>query len=463
MPALKEPLLNKLKSYLANKEHDIIREFNEFLSIPNVSSDRANINRNAEFIKVMMEKRGLQASIIQTYGNPVVYGEWNAPNATQTLAFYAHYDGQPVEPSYWIGHQPFQPVLRPGKLEANSDLPKPIQFPPPARRLNEGWRIYARSSSDDKASIMALLAAIDFIQESGWTLKNNLKFIFEGEEEAGSTNLRPFLEKNKNLLKSDILFLCDGPAYYDGTPILFFGVRGILSLEITVFGAAVNLHSGHYGNWAPNPATKLIHLLASMKDDQGKITIDGFYDTAVPLTDSEKQALRNIPVFDEMLKEVFAINGLERKGLTLKEAIQLPSFNVNGLSCGWIGDQARTVIPSSATASIDIRLVKGNDPDYFVKKVKEHIQNQGFHVTEEDPGFDLRMRYPQIVKLTRKDKGYRAQRTPMDHPLCRHVIQNLAEFPEINPLIFPSLGGSLPIYVFSDALAIPNRCFFCQL
>ena len=455
MPAFKEPLLNKLKAYLGYKEHDIIREFIEFLSIPNVHTDCANINLNADFIKAMMEKRGLRVSIIETDGNPVVYGEWSVPNASRTLAFYAHYDGQPVEPSSWIGHKPFQPVLRPGKLEANSDLPKPIQLPPPGRRLNEDWRIYARSSSDDKASIMALLAAIDFIQESGAALKNNMKFIFEGEEEAGSTNLPGFLEKHKELLKSDVLFLCDGPAYYDGTPILFFGVRGILSLEITVFGSEVNLHSGHYGNWAPNPAMKLVHLLASMKDDQGKITIDDFYDTAVPLTDNEKKALRNIPVFDEMLKEAFAINGLESRGLTLKEAIQLPSFNVNGLRCGWTGDQARTIIPSSATASIDIRLVKGNDPDYLVKKVKEHIQNQGFHAVEEDPSTDLKRQYPQIVKLARKDEGYRAHRTPMDHPLCRRVIQNLAEYPEIDPVIFPSLGGSLPIHVFSDALAIP--------
>jgi len=188
----------------------------EFLSIPNVSSDRKNVRKNAEFIKQMMEKRGIKANVMETGGNPVVYGEVIVPSATWTLGFYAHYDGQPVNPTEWTDSKPFEPVFRPGKLDAGTYFPKPIQLPSLPEPFNDYWRIYARSASDDKAAIIALLSAVNAIKSAGFSLDNNLKFIFEGEEEAGSTNLRPFLEKHRSLLESDVLFMCDGPVYYSG-------------------------------------------------------------------------------------------------------------------------------------------------------------------------------------------------------------------------------------------------------
>jgi len=451
----KKQLLNKVRDYRKSHEHSIIKEFFELLSIPNVSHDHKNIRKNAAFIKKMMEKRGIQTQVLETPGNPVVYGELTTKKAKGTLLFYVHYDGQPVDPSKWIDSQPFTPVLRPGKLEAGKNTPKPMPLPPAGKHFHEEWRIYARSASDDKAPLIALLTAIDAIKTSGMPLKNNLKFILDGEEEAGSPNLRFFLEKYNHLLTCDVLFLCDGPGYFSGDPTLFYGVRGITSISITVYGADTNLHSGHYGNWAPNPAMRLAQLLASMKDKNGKVTVKGFYDTVVPLSQREKEALKKIPSYDDKLKKLYGFSAVESEGKTLMEAILHPSLNVNGIRSGWVGKEARTIIPASAVASIDIRLTKGNDPADMVQKVIDHIKVQGYHVVHRDPGKETRMKYPFIAKVTREERGYKASRTSMDLPISLNVINALTGYSDRTVLI-PSLGGSLPIYMFEDTLKVPT-------
>jgi len=449
-------ILSKINNYRKANEHGIIREFFSLLSIPNVSSDHTNIRENAEFIKNMIIRRGINAQVLETKGNPVVFGELNVPGAKRTLAFYVHYDGQPVDPSEWTDTHPFKPVIRPGKLKAGSGEPKPILFPGENVPIDEDWRIYARGSSDDKAPIIALLTAIDAVRNSGLNMKNNLKFIFEGEEEAGSINIRPFLEKHKDLLKSDVLFMCDGPVYYSGDPTLFFGVRGVWTIEITVYGPNTSLHSGHYGNWAPNPAMILAQLLSTMKDDNGKVKIEGFYDTVIPLSKTELKALEEIPKYDEELKELYGFSFTEGAGKSLNEAIQYPSLNINGLSSGWVGNQVRTIIPPHATASIDIRLVNGNDPADMVSKVVNHIKNRGFHVVSEAPDEQTRAQFPLIAKVITSEEGYRASRTSMDLPISRAVRKALSGYSDKGTVLLPSLGGSLPLYVFNEVLDVPT-------
>ncbi|MGB8952047.1 MAG: M20/M25/M40 family metallo-hydrolase [Candidatus Aminicenantales bacterium] len=444
-----------VQEYRKSHEHEILQEFLNLLSIPNVSADRMNIRRNAEFIRDLMAKRGIAARLIETQGNPVVFGELRVPNAEKTLMFYVHYDGQPVDPSKWTDSQPFEPVLRPGKLEAGSDAPKPISSPAKGEPFDEDWRIYARGSSDDRAPIVAILSAIDAFRSSGRPIGHNLKFIIEGEEEAGSPNLRPFLEQHKEMLKSDILFMCDGPGYYSSDPTLFFGVRGITSIEITVYGPNTSLHSGHYGNWAPNPATRLARLLASMQDDEGKVLIAGFYDTVIPLTDIERDALKNIPPYDGEIMELYGFSKPESVGQSLLEAIQYPSLNVNGVQSGWIGPQARTIIPDRAVASIDIRLVKGNDKRAMVQKAVDHIRNQGYHIVDKDPDGETRKAFPFIAKVVTSEKGYNASRTSMDIPISKRVIRALTNYWDRSPVLLPSLGGSLPLYMFDETLGVP--------
>ncbi len=451
----KKKLLSDVRNYRKAHEHAIINEYFELLSIPNVSHDAENVRKNAIFIKKMMEKRGIRTRILETKGNPVVYGELNADPSAPTLMFYIHYDGQPVDPSKWTDSHPFKPILRPGKLEAGAVTPKPMPLPPAGKPFNDEWRIYARSSSDDKAPVMALLTAIDALKRAGLPKKNNLKFILEGEEEAGSPNLAPFLEAHKDLLTCDVLFMCDGPAYFSGDPTFFYGVRGITSISITVYGPNTSLHSGHYGNWAPNPAMRLATLLASMKDEKGKVTVKGFYDTVVPLSEREKKALKAIPSYEEHLEKFFGFSAPEDSYKSLMEAILYPSLNVNGLESGWVGQQARTIVPSTATASIDIRLTKGNDPRDMVEKVIAHIKARGYHVVSSDPDAETRGKYPYIAKVDRSEKGYRASRTSMDLPVSVRLINALAGYSERSPVLIPSLGGSLPIYIFENTLKVP--------
>jgi len=450
-----ESLSSKIQKYRKANEHKILKEFFELLSIPNVSSDIKNVRKNAEHIKKMMQNRGISSRLIETKGNPVVYGELIIPGAEQTLMFYVHYDGQPVDTSKWTETKPFKPIIRPGKLQAGTTEPKPIPFPSEDQEVNKNWRIYARSSSDDKTPIMAIFTAIDAIKKENIAIKNNIKFIFEGEEEAGSIHLRSFCEENKHLLKSDILFICDGPVYFSGDPSLYFGVRGITSIEITIYGPNTSLHSGHYGNWAPNPALRLAKLLSSMKDEKGNVIIKGFYENIVPLSDREKEALYAIPPYDDMLKKQLGFSSTEGAGKNLMELIQFPSLNIRGLQSGWVGRQARTIIPSTATASIDIRLVKGNDPQDMINKVKRHIKEKGYFIVSEEPSNDIRMKYPMIVKIRDREGGYRASRTSMDLPISKRVIQAISNHSNRDPILLPTLGGSVPIYIFADILNVP--------
>jgi acetylornithine deacetylase/succinyl-diaminopimelate desuccinylase-like protein len=340
-------------------------------------------------------------------------------------------------------------------MEAGATTPTPIPFPAKEKSFQEEWRIYARSTSDDKAPIISILTALDALKQAEMPLKHHIKFILDGEEEVGSPNIRFFLEKYKHLLKSDVLFMCDGPLYFSGAPTLFFGVRGITSVSITIYGPNVNLHSGHYGNWAPNPALRLAQLLATMKDESGKVAIKGFYDTVVPLSPLEKAAIKTIPSYDNDLMKLYGFCQQESSDWNLSESILYPSLNVNGLNSGWVGKHARTIVPATATASIDIRLTKGNDPEDMVKKIIQHIKNQGYHVLSVEPDWKTRMKYPLIAKVIQEEKGYRAARTSMDLPISKRLINALSVFSDKKPILIPSLGGSLPIYIFEDILKIP--------
>jgi len=449
------PLWQAVRDYRQQHEADIVREFVELLAIPNVASDRENIGRNAEFLKVQLERRGFAVRLMETAGNPVVFGELPAPGAKQTLLFYIHYDGQPVDPSRWTGTEPFRPALRPGKLQAGTASPAPIPFPAAGGRYEDDWRIYGRSSSDDKAPIICLLTALDALRDKGLTIENTIKVILDGEEEAGSANLFPFLEENKDLFRCDVLFMCDGPAYYSGGPTLFFGARGITSLEVTVYGPDTSLHSGHYGNWAPNPALLLSHLLASLRDPNGRVKVKGFYDTEIPLTESELRAVRAVPSYEDEIKKTYGFSGNEDAWPSLMEAIQHPGLNVNGLLSGAVGRQATTSIPATATVHLDIRLVKGNDPADMAAKVIEHIRGLGYHVLDKDPDSETRGRYKLIAKVTGGRGGYAASRTPMDLPVCRMVIDSLTRSSRRPPVLLPTLGGSLPIVHFQRLLGVP--------
>ena len=451
----KKELRKQVREYRIAHEQELFDELVEWLYIPNVADDQPNIRKCAAWLKSAMERRGITARILETGGSPVVYGELNVPGANRTIMFYSHYDGQPVDPTKWIDMEPFAPTMRPGKMEAGSTEPKPIPLPKKGEKINEEWRLYARSASDDKSPITALLAAIDAVKAAGLNFGANVRFIYEGEEEAGSPFLQSFAEKNRSLFETEVLYVCDGPMYFSNQPTLKFGARGITTIDITVYGPNVNVHSGHYGNWAPNPGIKLARLLTSMKHENGNVKVRGFYNTVTPLSRREKEALKTIPSYDEEIKQLYGFAQPEGRGETLMERINLPSLNIRGLESAWVGPQARTVVPAEATAAIDIRMVKGNDPDDMVNKVIEHVKREGFHVVSEDPDQNTRMQYADIVKIVKRG-GYPASRTSMDLEISQLTIDALSDYHDESVVLIPTSGGSVPLYIFTQILDVPT-------
>jgi acetylornithine deacetylase/succinyl-diaminopimelate desuccinylase-like protein len=314
--------------------------------------------------------------------------------------------------------------------------------------------LYARSVADDKAPFMALLAALDAMRGAGIALQTDLVFFLEGEEEAGSPHLGDYMDRYGDKLNADVWLIFDGPTHQSGRPQLVFGVRGITGVDITVYGANRYLHSGHYGNWAPNPGMMLSQLLASMKDENGRVLVDGFYDTVVPPGPAEIEAAKSLPDIDDELRRDFGLAMTEADNAPYLDRIMLPSLNVRGLDGGAVGAKARNVIPPSATAAIDIRLVKGNDPADMLEKVESHIRKQGYYITRTEPTGEERLAHDRIARVNPRG-GYRAVRTSMDLPVVRWVEERARAAAGEDMVLMPTMGGSLPLYLFEDKLKKP--------
>jgi acetylornithine deacetylase/succinyl-diaminopimelate desuccinylase-like protein len=434
LPALafaqQNPAAAAARSWRQTHERPILAEFIDLLAIPNLASDDANIRKNAAAIVTLLEKRGVKAGLMEVTGAPpVVFGEIDTPGATRTLVFYAHYDGQPLDPKEWAT-PPWQPVLR-------------------------DERIYARSASDDKAPILAIVTALDALKAEHIGLHSNIKLVFEGEEEAGSPHLASILEKYKDQLGSDVWLICDGPVHQSRRQQIVFGARGVTTLDITLYGPSHELHSGHYGNWAPNPAMALARLLASMKDDDGRVLIDHFYDGIQPLSEIERRAVAEAPDVDRDLMRELSLGRTEGGGKKLVELLNFPSLNIRGMSSSRTGAQASNVIPSTATASIDIRLVKGIDHEAAEQRVIDHIRKQGYFIVETEPDAETRMSHPRVARVTVERGGYNASRTSMDLPISQLVLKT-AEAARGPVVKLPTMGGSVPLYMIDQILHVPT-------
>ena len=453
--------IEKVKKYCSSHEHEMLKEYFSLLSLPNHALDKVNIDKNALFIESMLKKRGIKTQLLEsnTKGSPkAVYGEVIVPGATQTIIFYAHYDGQPVSPEKWNpAIKPYQPVLLDKSIEQSG---KAIAFPANGKPFDPEWRISCRSSSDDKAGVMTIINAYDALVKSGIKLNNSIKFFFEGEEEIGSLHLGEILERHKDLLKADLWLIGDGPVHQSGLPMIDFGVRGDVNVDLTVYGPKRPLHSGHYGNWAPNPCLLMSKLLASMKDDDGKVIIKGYYDDVIPFTETEKNAFNAIPSVDVQMKKELGINKPEGGGKTLFETFEWPSLNINGIRCADAGDHASNVITTESSATLDLRQVLGTDYLKQVELVRQHVIEQGFLLLDRDPTDEERLMHPKIATLKIVKGGYNAQRTPLDLPISQQVIKAVRSATNEQLILEPTSGGSLPLYLFEKHLnaKVINLC-----
>ncbi len=441
----------KVREYRQQHEAEIIRNFADLLAIPNVATDAANIGRNAERISSLLQARGVQTQLLSVPGSPsVVYGELRAPGARHTVVWYAHYDGQPVDESQW-STGPWSPTLRDGSPDKSTKEVRLEDIKPP---LNPEWRIHARSASDDKAPIQALLTALDALRAANIPLATNVKFFFEGEEEQGSPHLSAIINEYANLLKADAWLLCDGPVHQTRRMQVYFGARGVTDVEMTVYGPMRPLHSGHYGNWAPNPAVLLADLLSRLRDPSARIKIPGFYDAVVPLSASERQALQSIPDVDQQLREELGIAWDESGDLPLASAIMQPALNVRGIESGHVAPKAQNAIPTEARASIDFRLVPNQQPGKVKQMVEQFIGQEGFYVVRQAPDLETRRSHPKIIELN-WGQGYPAGRTSMDLPVSRAVVRTIEQTVGEPIIRMPMLGGSVPMYLFLDVLKTP--------
>ncbi len=452
LPAQTPAAVAGARAWRAGHDHEVLREFAGLLAIPNLATDSAGIRRNGAAIVAALARRGVAARLLESPagGPPAVFGELRTPGARRTVVLYAHYDGQPVTPADWAT-PPWTPTLRDGPLEQGGRV---VPLPDRAGATGPEWRLYARGAGDDKAPIMAALAALDALRAAGLRPSVNLKFYFDGEEEAGSPHLAPLLARYHEALAADAWLFADGPVHPTRRQQVLFGVRGVTGFELTTYGPLRALHSGHYGNWAPNPIAELATLLAGMRDPDGRILVAGFAEATRPATAIERAALGTAPSPDSALRAELALGRTEGHE-TLAESILRPAFNLRGIRGGAVGAAASNVIPTEATASVDLRLVPDLTPARAESLVVAHLRSKGYRVIADAPDAATRRREPRLVRLAWERGGYAAYRTAMDAPAGRAVLRVLTAAQGRAPVAVPSLGGSLPLAVFGDALGAP--------
>ena len=441
-------VLEAVDEYRLDHEAVILGDFIELLSIPNVAIDLPYMERNAEHIIGLLESRGFKTKKLEAGRAPYVYAELMSPGAAETILIYAHFDGQPVQEENWA-YPPFTPTLLDAPVQAGGK---------PVKHVEDGfdpeWRLYARSAGDDKMPIVALVHTLDALAAKGIDLSVNLKLLLDGEEERGSPTVGKIIDQNRELLEADLFLFCDGPMHQSRRTQLVFGVRGSTTVDITTYGATRPLHSGHYGNWAPNPIMQLSYLLTSMRNESGRILIEGYYDDVPPPTELELDAIADMPDVTETLRDELSVHTPEGDGKRIEELIMLPAINARGIVAGGVGVKGRNIILSTATTSLNLRLVPDQTPERVRELIEAHIVKEGFHIVYEDPQPEVLRAHPKVARLDWRGSGYPALRTPLDDPMSLRLTKLMRVIaPDL--IVTPTMGGSLPLYEFGSRLSAP--------
>ena len=438
------------KSVLDAQVKHTIDEIIDFVSIPNDALEHADINRNLTWLTKKFSDRGFNTSILPTSGESLFFAALPIQDGKPTLLLYMHFDGQSVDPSKWNQSNPYSVVLKSQDDQGNWQNRNLSEL---ADGIQNDWRLFGRSVSDDKGPIVMLLNAIDLIRKEGKELPYNLKVILDGEEERGSEPLAEAVANYRELLISDLLLIGDGPMHFSGKPTLVYGCRGITSITLTTYGPIRPQHSGHFGNYAPNPNFQLAEILASMKDSEGRVVIPGYYD-GINLTALDMEILKSVPDDMDRIHKDLQIGHPDRVGDFYQEALQYPSLNIRGMVSAWVGDQARTIVPATATAELDLRLVVESDGTRLKQLVKNHIKGLGYEITDTIPNEAMRTSGKRWVTLN-ETRVTNAFRTPLDNPFGKHLATLLeSEFGDSVVQIRTS-GGTVPIAPFVNALKIP--------
>lgn len=425
-------------------------ELHEFFSLPNDANNPEEIEPNIKWCETAFEKRGFKTERLKTETMPLLLATRNFPNAEKTVLIYLQVDGQPVDSTKWNQPDPYIPALKKKNEAGNWEI---IDWDHLKGDINPDWRIFSRSASDARGPDMMFLKAMDIINDLQISPNYNLKVIMDFEEELGSPRLPKAVVDYKNKLDADMLVIFDGPRHLSNQPTLSYGARGIATISLEVFGPRTPLHSGNYGNYAPNPALKLSQLLASMWQEDGRVAILGWYD-GITLTDEVKAILSQVPDDENQIKKDFGIASTDNIGNNFQEAMQYPALGILGLESAWVGNKRRTIIPATAIAEMNIRLVRETKGEHMVKLLKDHIINQGYYLVDEEPTEEERMTHTKIARFN-ADVMYGAFRTDFDTEIGAWLRKGMNKAFGKDPIQIRTSGGSIPISPFVITLGLP--------
>jgi acetylornithine deacetylase/succinyl-diaminopimelate desuccinylase-like protein len=438
---------------------EAFRLYGELLTFPNDANHPADIERLSDWLESEFGRRGFSVRRLAMAGSDALLAERPVAGATRTVLVYLQADGQPVDPSRWHQESPWTPVLKARRAGATSVDGNPAEWETLAwERLYDSpdpeWRMFARSASDSKGPVAQFLSAMALLDEAGAAPEFNLKVIIDTEEELGSPHLADAVARYRGDLAADMLVIFDGPPHNSGRPSLTFGARGIATVTLTTYGPLVAQHSGHWGNYVPNPAVRLAQVLASMKDVDGRVVIPGFYDD-VDLDAATRRVLAAVPDDTASIHRRMGIAAPDRVAPTLQEALQYPSLNVRGMSSGWVGAEARTIVPPTAVAEIDVRLVPETDPERLLRLMRGHIEALGYTVVSgRDPTAAERSAHPRLIRFD-AEVSYAAFRTEFDSSLGRWLADGMQRVLGHTPIMERTSGGSIPIAPFVSTLGLP--------
>ncbi|PWK37311.1 acetylornithine deacetylase/succinyl-diaminopimelate desuccinylase-like protein [Cupriavidus plantarum] len=431
------------------------REYLDLLSIPNDSIVPEDIQRNVAWLEQAFKKRGFTTQALDNDGKPMLFAEYPGKQSNRkTVLFYMHLDGQPVIPSQWQQKSPWTPVLKQKGANGNwEEIDTNKLF---SGTVDPEWRVFGRSSSDDKGPIMMMLAAIDALKGANGEPAVNVKVILDSEEEKGSPSIAKVMQAHKDLLACDAIVIHDGPMHATNRPTLVFGNRGAAKAKLTVYGPKSPLHSGHYGNYAPNPAQRLATLLASMKDDTGRVTIPGYY-SKVKLGEAERKIMAAVPDDETALKRRLGIAQTDKVGKNYQEAMQYPSLNVRGLAAAAVGDKVANIVPDKAEAELDLRTTPDSDAAYLGKLVEQHIVKQGYHLVQGAPTDEDRARYDKLASFSYQSEGGNAAGSPIDSGVAKWAYAALTGTFGTNPepVRIRMMGGTVPTAEIVNVLKVP--------
>lgn len=409
----------QLRAYIEQHVDAYLEELAEFCAIPSIAADRPAIDQCVSFVCAMLARRGFAVDVLATKGNPAVFGV--SGQGAATLLLYNHYDVQPADPVDAWTTPPFYADRRDGAL-------------------------YARGAIDDKGELIARIAAIDALRDKYGSLPLQIKFLIEGEEEAGSPNLEPLLQNERQRLRAGGCIWEAGSIDESGRPEIWLGVRGELYVELSVTTLAHDAHSG-YAHLLPNAAWRLIRALVTLKDERERIQIPGFYDGVVGPSALQRKLLEELDTSGKAFKREFAIDKFVagRSGMDVVSSVFEPTCNICGISSGYTGSSAKTVIPAEAIAYLDFRLVPNQDPDLLFESLKKHLRDSGFD--------DV---------IATKVSGQRAATSDPESPFVRLAIEAARKSYGQEPVVYPMVGGTGPAALFVQHLGIPFVSLGCS-